>query len=383
VTAPGPPGRTVVFVSVPTGVGGSTRSLATVLSGLGGRVRRVLVGPPIGRFVAMVEAQGGAEEVLPLVSARRTLRPLHRARTAARLAVWVRRHRHEVAAIHANGLKELSLSLPAALIGRVRLVVWVHNFLLPPSVLAFGWLWRRLVPRCDVRWAAVSPLARDLVVDAGLTTAGAVTIVPNPIDPVDVVAPAGARAAAAAGAPATAAYLGAPRAYKGFPDLPAIVEAAPPGGPVRWLLFSHPTDDDLAATWDRLRALEAEGRLAVRGKITEVREAYAECDIVVCPSVRDSFCRVAAEAMLNGLPVVASDLPPIRDLLGDDEAGLLVPPRAPAEVAKAVLRLAEDPDLRSRLGTEGRHRAAAFAPAGVCESLAELYLGPPVGLSPT
>src|SRR4029453_3804191 len=98
-------------------------------------------------------------------------------RTAARLAVWVRRHRREGAAIHANGLKELSLSLPAALIGRVRLVVWVHNFLLPPSVLAFGWLWRRLVPRCDVRWAAGSPLARDLVVDAGLTTPGAGTLV--------------------------------------------------------------------------------------------------------------------------------------------------------------------------------------------------------------
>lgn len=371
MTGPGP-GRTVLFVSVPTGVGGSTRSLATVLAGLAGRVRRVLAGPPTGKFVALVAAQGGAEEHLAFVSRRRTLRPLHRAWTAARLVRWTRRHRHEVAAIHANGLKELSLSLPAALVSRVRLVVWVHNFLLPPSVRWFGWLWRLLLPRCDVRWAAVSPLARDLVVDAGLTTPAAVTIVPNPIDPHDVVAAPEARAAG----PVTAAYLGAPRAYKGFPDLPAIVEAVPADAPVRWLIFSHPTDDDLAGTWDRLRDLEADGRLEVRGKLTDVRQAYAECDIVVCPSVRDSFCRVAAEAMLNGLPVVGSDLPPIRALLGDEQAGLLVPPQAPEEAAKAVVRLAEDEDLRSRLGAEGRRRAAAFAPAGVCEALAGLYLDP-------
>jgi glycosyltransferase involved in cell wall biosynthesis len=374
VSAPGGPGRTVLFVSVPTGVGGSTRSLATVLSGLDGRVRRVLAGPPAGRFVGLVAAQGGAEEHLPLVSPRRSLRPLRRAWTAVRLAAWTRRHRREVAAIHANGLKELSLSLPAALVGRVRLVVWVHNFLLPPSVRTFGWLWRRLLPRCDVRWAAVSPLARDLAVDAGLTTADAVTIVPNPIDPLDVVAPA--RSRPAAGGPVTAAYLGAPRAYKGFPDLPAIVEAVPEDAPVRWLVFSHPTDDDLAGTWDQLRTLEAAGRLAVRGKVTDVRTAYAECDVVVCPSVRDSFCRVAAEAMLNGLPVVGSDLPPIRDLLGDDEAGVLVPPEAPEAAAKAVVRLAEDPGLRARMGAAGRARAAAFAPAGVCDALAALYLTP-------
>jgi len=56
------------------------------------------------------------------------------------------------------------------------LVVWVHNFLLPPSVKLLGGVWQRLFPRCDVRWAAVSPLARDLVVDAGLVSPDDVVI---------------------------------------------------------------------------------------------------------------------------------------------------------------------------------------------------------------
>ena len=205
---------------MPTGVGGSTRSLATVLGSLDGDADRVLAGPPTGKFVGLVGDNGAAETVLPLIDHRPSWRPLRRAWSALRLAWWVWRHRRWLSAIHANGLKELSLSLLAALLGRVRLVVWVHNFLLPPSVKLLGPLWRLLLPRMDVRWAAVSPLAADLAVGAGLVARDDVVIVPNPIDPADVVA--GDRADHT---PVTVAYLGAPRAYKGFPDLPAIVEA--------------------------------------------------------------------------------------------------------------------------------------------------------------
>ena len=94
---------------------------------------------------------------------------------------------------------------------------------------------------------------------------------------------------------------------------------------MHWLVFSRQTDDDLEATWQRLRAMAADGRVSLEGKFPDVREVYARCDVVVCPSVLESFCRVAAEAMLNGIPVVGSDLAPIRALLGDDEAGLLFP----------------------------------------------------------
>jgi glycosyltransferase involved in cell wall biosynthesis len=364
----------VLFVSVPTGIGGSTRSLANVLAALRGDTDRILAGPAQGRFVELVDRERLAERRLPIVSHRPRLRPLRRALASARLAVFVLGHRRMLTAIHANGLKELSLSLPAAFLGRVPLVVWVHNFLLPPSVRLFGPLWRRLLPRCDVRWAAVSPLARDLVVDAGLAHAGDVMIVPNPIDPADVLA----GPPRLAHDPVAVAYLGAPREYKGFqflPDIVQAVEAAAPEAALQWLVFSNPTDDDLATTWDRLLALErsAELSLSIEGKLTDVRAAYERCDIVVCPSVLDSFCRVAAEAMLNGLPVVGSDLPPIRDLLGDDEAGLLVPPGDVDAAAKAIVRLVDDPELRARLGATGAERAAAFTPESVRALLLERY----------
>ncbi len=360
-----------MFVTVPTGIGGSTRSLATVMRHLDG-VTRIVAGPAAGRFVDLVRDDGALDVHLPIVSSRRP-RPPRRFWTSIRLAAFAVRHRRRLTAIHANGLKELSLSLPAALLSRVRLVVWIHNFALPPSVRRLGWLWRLVLPRADVRWAAVSPLARDLAVGARLTTAERVMVVPNPIDPADVVAPTrhdqGRRVAVA--------YIGAPRGYKGFELLPAIVEAVGRRDDVEWLVFSQPTDDDLATTWARLRAFAADGRVALEGKFPDVREVYGRCDVVVCPSLLESFCRVAAEAMLNGIPVVGSDLEPIVALLGDDAsggaAGVLFAAGDVAAAADAIGRLVDDGALRDRLGAAGRRRAAAFDPPSVTADLAHLY----------
>ena len=362
-----PAGRpAVLFVSVPTGIGGSTRSLATVISHVGDDAVRILAGPRSGRFVELVR-QNGIELHLPIVSGGR-LRPLRRAWTSARLAAFAVRHRHQLTAIHANGLKELSLSLPAAVVSRVPLVVWVHNFAVPPSVRMFGWLWRAVLPRCDVRWAAVSPLARDIAVGARLVAADDVVIVPNPIDADDVVAPE--RVAADT---VTVAYLGAPRRYKGFDLLPEIIEQSERLTPADWLVFSHQTDDDLDATWHRLREMAGDGRVSLEGKFPDVRTVYARCDVVVCPSILESFCRVAAEAMLNGIPVVGSDLAPIRALLGDDEAGLLFPVGDTHRAAEAIARLVADGGLRARLGAAGRRRAAPYDPASVRRQLLALY----------
>lgn len=371
MTAPVAGRPQVLFVSVPTGVGGSTRSLATLMLGLGDSVERVLAGPPGGRFVELLGRLGAVDAHLPVIGSDPRWRPVRRAWSAIRIAAYVRRNRHRLVAVHANGLKELSLALPAAFLGGVPLVVWVHNFLLPPSVQLLGRVWRLLLRRTDVRWAAVSPLSRDLVVDAGLTRPESVRIVPNPIDPDDVVG----RRRPAEG-PATAAYLGAPRRYKGFDLLPAIIAATDPER-VRWLVYSHATDGDQAEAWAELHRLEGAGRVELCPKEVDVRLAYERCDVVVCPSRRDSFCRVAAEAMLNGIPVVGTDIDPIRALLGPDgsdgRAGILVPVEDPAAVAEAVSILAADAGFRRRLGDQGRQRAAAFDPASVVAALSDLY----------
>jgi len=53
----------------------------------------------------------------------------------------------------------------------------------------------------------------------------------------------------------------------------------------------------------------------VRGRTLDVSQAYGRADIVLCPSREESFGRIAAEAMMNSIPVVASDIPAYRELV--------------------------------------------------------------------
>jgi L-malate glycosyltransferase len=77
-------------------------------------------------------------------------------------------------------------------------------------------------------------------------------------------------------------------------------------------------------------------------------------DIFALPSLHESFGVAAAEASAIGLPVVASNTQGLPDVVVDRLTGRLVPPKQPEALAKAMSPLAEDPDLRQRMGAAGR-----------------------------
>jgi glycosyltransferase involved in cell wall biosynthesis len=357
----------VLFVCLSGGLGGSTRSVATVLSGLEGRADRVVACPARGRFSRLLDERGLADERvdIPRKDDHR-VRAVNRIRAAAQLARWARRNRHRLAAIHANGPEEINVAAPAALASGVPLVVWSHAWTVPPSARRLGPVWRRALARHPVRYAAVSRLAARMLGQAGLVEPADVAIVPNPIDPRDIVA-AGSDGRSR---PLTIGFLGAPDRRKGVDLLPDVMAGVADLG-VSWRLFT-PRGPELEPV-EALLAARPDLDVEWPGLVSDVRGAYGSVDLVFCPSRLESFCRVVAEAMLNGLPVVASDLEPIVDLLGDDEAGLLFPTGDASAAVAALRRLLGDGELRQRLGTAGRLRAAAFEPAVVVDRLAELY----------
>jgi glycosyltransferase involved in cell wall biosynthesis len=106
------------------------------------------------------------------------------------------------------------------------------------------------------------------------------------------------------------------------------------------------------------------GQVEFRGRVSDeaLRAAYAGSDVLVLPSIVDArgdtegLGVVLLEAMSYGVPVVASDIGGITDIVEHDTSGLLVPPGDPAALAQALERLARDPALASRLGTAGEQR---------------------------
>jgi len=89
----------------------------------------------------------------------------------------------------------------------------------------------------------------------------------------------------------------------------------------------------------------------------ELERLYDRAAVVACPSHREGFGVVCAEAMAHGRAVVASDVGGLRDLVVDGKTGLLVPPGDVPALRAAIERLLADPELRRRLGAAGRERA--------------------------
>jgi glycosyltransferase involved in cell wall biosynthesis/ribosomal protein S18 acetylase RimI-like enzyme len=89
----------------------------------------------------------------------------------------------------------------------------------------------------------------------------------------------------------------------------------------------------------------------------DVRDLIAAMDVFVLASWREGLPRSALEAASMGKPLVLTDIRGCREVARDGVEGVLVPPRDPARLARAIARLRDDPGLRSRLGAAAKDRA--------------------------
>lgn len=101
---------------------------------------------------------------------------------------------------------------------------------------------------------------------------------------------------------------------------------------------------------------------------------YAQADLFVLPSRRESFGLVLAEAMACGVPVVATTAGAIPEVVEDGVTGLLVPPDDPEALAQAITSLLSDPDRMKAMGTRGKARVEKhFTWDKVAERMIEGY----------
>lgn len=103
-------------------------------------------------------------------------------------------------------------------------------------------------------------------------------------------------------------------------------------------------------------------KVRFHGSLTreQIARLLMDADVLTAPSVptrdgrREGIPVVLMEAMGSGVPVIASDLSGIPELVNDQLTGLLVPPRDARAIADALERLIQDPGVRRRLGNAGR-----------------------------
>lgn len=117
-------------------------------------------------------------------------------------------------------------------------------------------------------------------------------------------------------------------------------------------------------------------RVEFTGKVSpeRLRDLYLCCQAVVLPSIYEGFGLPAAEAMACGTPVVATRAGALPEVIGEDGAGILVPPRSPVAMAQAIREVLSHQTDRQRMGAIGRERVLSlFSWERVARRTEEVY----------
>lgn len=132
----------------------------------------------------------------------------------------------------------------------------------------------------------------------------------------------------------------------------------------------------------RVRKRGLNSRVRFWGTVADPAAFYAQIDALVVPSRYEGFGYVAAEAALASLPVIASDVSSLREIVLAGETGWLVPPGKPRALAEVLERVAGDPCEARARGVRARARALErFSPAPLLEAL-ERFLERAASLTP-
>ena len=106
----------------------------------------------------------------------------------------------------------------------------------------------------------------------------------------------------------------------------------------------------------------------------ELPAFYQHADIFCAPNTgNESFGLVVGEGLAAGTAVVASDIQGFRSVLTNEKDALLVPPKDPLAIARAIKRLMDEPGLRERLSSAGRVSVERFRWSKVADRLLDFY----------
>jgi glycosyltransferase involved in cell wall biosynthesis len=181
------------------------------------------------------------------------------------------------------------------------------------------------------------------------------------------------RARRALGLPADATVVGAVGrlTYQKAPEdfLAALRQLDRPGVIGVWV-----GGGELAARIGRLASRQPAARVVLAGERADVLEILPAFDVFALPSRYEGLPTAVVEAMVLGVPVVATAVNAVADVVIPGETGLLVPPRCPGLLADAVRFLLDQPDVAARMAATARARLGErFGEQALREALTAAY----------
>ena len=204
------------------------------------------------------------------------------------------------------------------------------------------------------------------------------TVIPNPVD-VDHFRPASQ--SENSGSFPNVVCVGRPRHLKGIHILaqaiPLIWKAIPE---VQFTFVPAPMGKGRGSPHDAYReilgSLIEDRRVQVVAPVSRAKmpQFYIDATLCVVPSLWEGFGYVCAEAMACGLPVIASRIGGLEEIVEEGRSGVLVEPGNSEDLAQAIVSLLRDPERRARIGVAARKRIVEqFSTPVIAARMASLY----------
>jgi glycosyltransferase involved in cell wall biosynthesis len=330
--------------------GGAQTCVATLVPALVGRYDVTVAAYGPGPLPHAVRAAGAS--YVPLRHVRRPIRPWRDLLGLLELVRLVREVRPHV--VHVNSSKAGLLGRLAAWIAGVPIRVYtVHGWAFSASSGPSAIVYRRaerLAARLTTRTVCVSEGERAAGLAARTCGERTTVVIRNGID-------AAGRPVAHPGTnPVRLVTVGRLQAPK---DPLTFIRALGRMTERHWTATLVGDGVDRPSVESEVRRLGLGEAVALPGTRDDVIEILAASQVFVLSSRSEALPVSILEAMAAGLPIVASRVGGVAELVVEGETGLLVPPGRPDVLAGAIERLIDDPGLRERMGAAARVRVEA------------------------
>jgi glycosyltransferase involved in cell wall biosynthesis len=165
--------------------------------------------------------------------------------------------------------------------------------------------------------------------------------------------------------------------YKGHADLLSALGNIASQMPQPWHLLCVGRDQGHGPQLhDQAVKLGLEKNVHFLGERNDIPQLLKTADIGLLSSHEEGFSNAVIEGLASGLPMIVTNVGGNAEAVTDGETGLVVPPRDPSALGRAILHLASNPQLRSRMASLARERAAReFAIESCVEKYDRLYRG--------
>jgi glycosyltransferase involved in cell wall biosynthesis len=345
---------TMLFVITRSDLGGAQMHVSQLLLALKDRSKCWLITGQGGWLTGKARGLGVPVAVLPQLV--RQISPWKDLRALLNLYVLMRRLKPAVVSLHST--KAGLLGRVAARLAGVDVVVftahgWVFTEGAPWWRRRLGVAVERLAARLASKIVCVSEYDKDLALRWKVAPGHKLTVIHNGADPQPFLCKAES-ASAGLREPAVITTVG----RLSPPKAPLVLLEALRnlnGRPFRALLVGDgPQREKVESLIGRA---ELADRVVLMGERRDIPEILRSSDIFVLSSWSEGLPRAVIEAMVAGLPVIASSVGGVPELVDHGITGLLVPPGNPAALAGAIRTLLEKPEMARCMGERGRMKA--------------------------